>query len=105
MTLGLDQTAVVYAENATTGLFDVVVNPELKCRLAHLNARNASTGSDRQELASLRRVLWEPSYVMPEGSQLLVDGVRWQPVRGTFAAYRGPAGQVSVRAADAVRQI
>jgi hypothetical protein len=100
--IGLDQRATVYAEG--TSRFDQVLKTDLHCRLAHVNARNASNATERAELMALRRLLWDPSYVMPEAVQLLIGGDRWQPVPGTFAAPRGPSGQVAYRAADAVRQ-
>jgi hypothetical protein len=103
VTIGLDQTATVYGTGAS-GRFDHVLRPELRCRVVHLRINSAPGGNERAELAQLRRFLWDPAYELPENTQVEVDGVRYKPVRGTFAALRGPAGKVTVRAADAVRQ-
>lgn len=100
--IGLDQRATVYGKGAT-GRYDQVVRTDLPCRLAHIGPQG--DGNQRAELAALRRLQWDPSYDMPAGSQIVVDGNRWQVVRGTEAALRGPAGKVSVRAADAVKQV
>lgn len=101
--LGLVQVATVYGEGVST--FDQVLKTDLACRLSHVNAERAGTLADRAELLATRRLLWGPEYVMPEGAQVDVDGIRWQIVAGTYAAMRGPNGQVVYRAADAVRQV
>lgn len=100
--IGLDQRATVYGEGSST--FDQVLKANLPCRLAHVSARSAGNAAQRAELLSMRRLLWDPAYVMPEVAQIAIDGVRWQLVKGTFAAMRGPGGAVAFRAADAVRQ-
>lgn len=102
--LGLDQTCTVYGENAVTGMYDTVLRSGLKCRFVHITLRPAATGDARAELAAMRHVQWEAGYVMPENVQLEQSGVRWQPRPGTFSAWRGPAGTVIRRSADAVRQ-
>jgi hypothetical protein len=102
--IGLDQRSTVYSENAATGLYDTVAKADLKCRLAHVNTRPAASGNERAELAAIRNMLFDPSYVMTENVQVLVDGVRWQPVPGTFGALRGPSGRVVYRRCDVVRQ-
>lgn len=101
--LGLDQVATVYGENASTGAYTDVLRSGLRCRLAHVSTRPAATGGDRAELAAIRNLLWEPDYVLPETAQVEVGGVRWNPVAGTFGAYRGPLGQVVYRRCDVVR--
>lgn len=102
--VGFDQRADVYSENPSTGLYDIRVKAQLKCRLAHVNTQPAVSGNERAELAALRNMLFDPDYVMPENVQVLVDGIRWQPVVGTFGALRGPSGQVVYRRCDVVRQ-
>lgn len=102
--IGLRDSATVYGEDAGTGAYTTVVQAALACRLAHVNVNPGQTGAERSELAALRRLLWDPSYVMPETAQIEVSGIRWGPVAGTFAAMRGPSGQVSYRACDVVRQ-
>lgn len=101
--LGLDQRATVYGEGPST--YDQVLRANLACRLAHISAGGASSTSQRGELLSMRRLIWDPSYVMPENVQIDVGGTRWQVTAGTFGAYRGPSGQVAYRAADVVRQV
>jgi hypothetical protein len=41
---------------------------------------------------------------MPEGSQVTLNGIKWRPVRGTFASYDDEYGQSVHRAADVIRQ-
>jgi hypothetical protein len=101
--LGLNATAAVYGRDAVTSRFTTVLRTGLRCRLAHV-PRGGQTGPDRAELAALRVLLWEPGYVMPETAQIEVDGVRWQPVAGTFGALKGPIGAVTYRQADVRRQ-
>lgn len=103
--IGLIQVATVFTENPTTGAFDVVAKSDLKCRLAHIDGQPAATAPDRAEFAAMRNMLWEPEYVLPETAQVLVDGVRWNPVAGTFGAMKGPSGAVVYRRADVRRAI
>lgn len=102
--IGLDQLATVFIENPTTGLYDTLAKARLDCRLAHVNVQPATGGNERAELAALRDMLFDPNYVMPENCQVDVDGVRWQPVVGTFGAFRGPSSQTVYRRCDVVRQ-
>ncbi len=102
--IGLDRRATVHAEDPATGLHTTVLFSDVRVRMGHVNVRPAGTGNDRAELAALRRVLVEPSVVIPETARLAVDGVAWAPVAGTFGAYRSPGGAVVYRAFDAVRQ-
>lgn len=98
---GLDQAATVYGETDPTGAFTTVLRTGLACRLAHV--RGGASQNERAELAAVRNMIWDPSYVLPETAQVEVDGVRWNPVAGTFAAYRGPSSQVLYRRCDLVR--
>lgn len=101
--IGLNATATVYGRTTATGTFTTVLKSGLRCRLAHI-PRGDQTAPDRAELAALRVLLWEPAYVLPETAQIEVDGVRWQPVAGTFGALKGPSGAVTYRQADVRRQ-
>jgi hypothetical protein len=94
--IGLDQTAVVYTPNLTTGAYDVVANAALDCRLTH-SSISTDMGPAREEQTGARRMLWGPDYVMPETAQVEVDGVRWNVQAGTFAAIRGPDSAVFYR--------
>lgn len=103
-TMGLTQSATVYAEDAATGAYTTVLKSGLKCRLVHVGRQTATTAGERAELAAIRNLLFEPDYVMPETAQIEVDSIRWAPVAGTFGAFRGPSGAVVFRRADVVRQ-
>ena len=80
----LDQQGTVYDDADD---YSTVVRGDLACRLVHLD-RAAATAGERAELMALRDLMWDPSYAMPEGAQVAIDGVRWQTVRGTFGAPR-----------------
>lgn len=89
----------------TANVYDVgdnyvaVVKTGLACRLGHLDPGGAATGNERAELAELRRLLWDPAYVMPIDAQVLIDGRRWNTMRGTYMALDA-AGPAVVRACD-----
>lgn len=105
--IGMKDVAVVYTRNAGTGAFTTVAQADLRCRLAHVNSRQATSSDQRAELEALRNLIWEDTtYVMPEGCQVEVnaDGVRWNPIRGTFGAPCGPSGAIAYRRCDVVRQ-
>ncbi len=101
--IGLVDTAVVYTPTAT-GYTDVA-NAALPCRLALVATDTAATGQDRTELASTRRLLWGPDYLMPENAQIEVDGERWNVRPGTLAAVRGPSGNVVYRRCEVTRAV
>ena len=65
--------------------FATVIKSGLRCTLQHISTAGASSGVDRAELMQQRLLLFDPSYDMPEESQVELDGVRWQSQRGTFA--------------------
>ena len=100
--IALNQTAVVYTENPGTGVFDVVANSALTCRLFHVSTQPAATGPDRDELAGRRNCHYDPSYTLPNGCQLLVDGQRWNPVHGTDGVIK-PFNTVIQKRIDVVR--
>ncbi len=97
----LDETAAVYTEDAS-GAFNVLARADLACRLGHVSARGASGAVERAELVATRRLVWPADYVMPERCQIEIDGQRWNPVHGSFAAPT-VAGRVAYRACDVVR--
>lgn len=80
----LDQVGTVYDDADD---YSTEVRANLACRLVHVD-RSGATAGDRAELMALRELMWDAAYVMPEGAQVAIDGVRWQTVRGTFGAPR-----------------
>lgn len=62
--------------------FEAIVKTSLACGLFHISEVGAATGVDRAELLARRRLLWDPSYTMPEEAQVEIDGKRWQLPRG-----------------------
>lgn len=92
----LPDTATVYAESDN---FVAPVKTSLKCRLGHIDLNGALPGNERAAFLELRRLHWDPAYVMPAGAQVLVGGVRWNTVAGTFMA-ADAAGPALLRACD-----
>lgn len=99
----MTETATVWGENNTTGAHDVALVTGLRCRLAHVSLQPASSGFQRAELAAIRELYWEPSYVMPETAVLEVNGARWNVRAGTFGAFKDEAGVVQYRHCDVER--
>jgi hypothetical protein len=99
-----DQLCDVYSANATTGRFNVLEKSGLACRLIHVNVQPAATSGDRAELAAIRDMIFDPAYTMPEQCQVVVDGITWGPVPGTFGAFRDWNSTVIYRRAQVVRQ-
>lgn len=102
--IGLDQRAVVYGPDSN-GDYTVILKgateaDKLRCRAAHV--RGGATPSDRAEIAQLRNLIWEAGYDMPENCLVKIDTVSYNPVAGTFMAYRGPSGSVVYRRCDVV---
>ncbi len=58
----------------------------------------------RAELAAEKILLFDPDYAMAEGVQIDVDGVRYQPIRGTFSVYRDWNGNNVYKRCDLLRQ-
>ena len=86
-------------------MFTTVARADLRCRRAHVNAQPATSGAERADLAAIRDLIWEPDYLMPEHCRIVMDGVAWNPVSGTFRALRGPSGAVTYRQCDIVRAV
>jgi hypothetical protein len=101
---GLDQSADVYIEDTVSGRYTALAKTRLACRLVHMPLRHVSTGADRAELAGMRNLIFDPSYVMPEQCQVLIDDTYWQPRPGTFGAYRDWTSNVAYRRCDVMRQ-
>lgn len=99
----MTETATVWGENNTDGAHDVPLVTGLRCRIAHVTLRLASTGFERSELAAVREIYWDPSYVMPETVVIEANGVRWNPRPGTFGAFKDEAGVVQYRHCDLER--
>lgn len=76
------KTASVFVE---TDDFQTAVKTDLDCGLFHYAIDGSSTGSDRAELMAARLLMWDPAYAMPEGSQVEIEGIRWQTPRGGYA--------------------
>lgn len=96
----LIDSATVYTAHATTGLYTVIAQANLACRLAKISTENA--GNARAELLGARRLIWQ-TYFMPPDAQVAVGGARWNIVEGTIATYRNKLGAEMYRAADVVR--
>ena len=104
--IGLVSTATLYTEDPATGRFTVVSQTGIRCRRTHLNQNRAGTAGGRQELTTIRRLLFDPALTIPEeGVQIEMDGdgVRWNAVRGTFGRFPGPTGAVIYAACDLTR--
>jgi hypothetical protein len=77
-----NKTASVFVESDD---FQAAVKTDLACGLFHYAIDGSSTGSDRAELMAARLLMWDPAYNMPEGSQVEIEGNRWQTPRGGYA--------------------
>jgi hypothetical protein len=100
----LDQQAVVYGEDETTGRYTVVLNLALKCRVNPVNLQAPASGGARVELMGVRDFLWVADYDMPENVQLLVDGIRYQAEAGTYQRIRAGDSGVLFRRCSVTRQ-
>lgn len=78
----LTKVASVYVEADD---FQVAVKTDLAAELFHYTIDGSTVGNDRAELMAARLLMWDPAYAMPEGSQVEIDGVRWQTLRGGYA--------------------
>jgi hypothetical protein len=95
---------IVYTADPTTGAYTLVDGVAVKCRLATISMRGATSSPERAELAQLRRLTWGPTYTMPDHAQVLIGGVRYNVVQETItAATYPPTGGVMHYSADVVR--
>lgn len=95
-------TATVYGRNGS-GAWATAVKSSLACRLEVPLIQPSATGPQREELADMRDLKWDPTYVMPEVAQIEIDSVRWNVMAGTFRALRGPLEQIVYRQCDVRR--
>jgi hypothetical protein len=100
----MTQRANVYLRNPATGRNDLLARADLPCRLTHVRSDSAGNAGERSQLNALRRLVWDGSYVLPENSVVLIDGINWRPSPGTFANYLATDGTSIYRACDATRQ-
>jgi hypothetical protein len=96
--LGLVDRAIVYTENPTTGIYDVALFQNVRCRLEHIGGGNSV--AERAEFSEMRHLVFEISYDMPEDCEILIAGTRYNPVAGTFARLRGTNSRKIVKSCD-----
>jgi hypothetical protein len=94
---GLNETAVVYTPNGTTGAYTVVAKASLRCRLANVRQEGKGAAEERDEVAQNRRLLWAEAYVMPANAQIAVGGARWNIVPNSYAEMKGLGDVVHYR--------
>jgi hypothetical protein len=97
----MTQRGDVYTRGAI-GRYDLLLKAGLACKLTHISATGA--GDQRALLLATRRLIWDPAYVMPENTQVVIDGINWRAARGTFATYQAEDGTALYRACDVTRQ-
>lgn len=95
---GLVDRATVYTENPSTGVYDVVLKENLRCRLSHVGG--GQSVAERAELAEIRHLEFDIAFEMPEDCEILIDGQRWNPSAGTFGRARGSNNRKMVRFCD-----
>jgi hypothetical protein len=83
-----DRTADVFAYNPTTGQDDTPTVTGLNCRLAHNRVGAGTPLPDRAELASSRRLIWDPAVVLPDHCTVVVEGIAWRTAAGTHQLLR-----------------
>jgi hypothetical protein len=86
----LTQRSTVYSRTGANGPFTTVVKTGLACFLFPVDRQPGATSSQRADLASLRRFMWDATYDLPEtGVQIEVTsparyaGRRWNIQSGT----------------------
>ena len=94
----LPQRATVYGYTSGSGTYDTVLASDVRCRVLHVSG--GQTQGQRAEMLALRSILFDPAYAMPDDVHVAVDGVRYDPVEGTFRHLKDGVGVV--RAVDAV---
>ena len=103
---------MVYLPDPATGMYTVVDNPALPCRLTLVSADTAKDSHERAELAGARRLLWGNGYAMPETARVvvsdlngLIESPTWDLVAGTFAPVYGPGPAIQYHRAECVRVV
>lgn len=100
----LTQRATVYGEDIASGLYSQVLIRSLRCRLISRNTNNTGLPTfDRAEDMAGRDFWFDPTAYIPEGSQVEVDGIRWQLKAGTFQSL-GDCTPPAAKMCMAVRQ-
>lgn len=86
----LTMRATIWARTSNSGPYNNAVKTGLACFLAPVSVRDAATSSQRADLASLRRLMWDATYTLPEqGVQIEITspahyaGRRWNVQAGT----------------------
>lgn len=97
----LPQRATVYGYTSGSGTFATVLASDLRCRVQHVSG--GQTQGQRAELFALRSILFDPAYAMPEDAIVEVEGVRYDPIEGTFRHLKDGASVVRVVDAVVVR--
>jgi hypothetical protein len=92
------QRGTVYAYDDATNSYSAVLKSDLAVRVSHV--RGGQSRALRAELAAVRSLLWEPGYELPRDARVVVDGVTYDPVEGTWQ--RLPSDHPIVRRCDAV---
>jgi hypothetical protein len=105
--IGLDQKMDVYQEDPGSGAFTTPLAAGVSCRVATVSTSGAQTRDARAQLTSMRLLMWDAGYQMPETSQVQieVEGERYNPVSGTYVPRRGPNGAVMFRICDLVKVV
>lgn len=94
----LPQRATVWGYTSASGAYATSLQTNLKCRVQHV--RGGQTQGQRAELLAVRSILFDPAYAMADDVQVEVDGVRYDPVEGTFQERK--LGASVVKSVDAV---
>lgn len=98
----LTDTADVYAEDAVSGGFTVLVRSALACELA---GGGGAADPPRAEQDERRRLLFDPAYVLSDFAQLAIAGARWNVVAGSIRPERvaGGGGLAVLHGCDVAR--
>lgn len=92
--IGFDQTASVYTPNESDGSYTTLSKSALQCRLTHNTTVQKGMAEERAEVGHMRRLMWDPTYAMPDNCEVLVAGQRWTVQPETIEYLRGPDSSV-----------
>jgi hypothetical protein len=93
----LPERATVYTADAD-GRYTTLATSSLPCRAVLVVRRADMVTIDRAELLSQRTLYFDPDYELDERAQIDLDGVRWNPIPGSFTAPKDLGGVVAYRA-------
>jgi len=97
-----NQTCRQFTPATPTGPY-TVAGPTFACRLAHPRTGAGATVLDRAELASTRRLIWDPAVDLPVDCEVAdLSSSRWRPVAGTMALLTDGNGAGVYRVCEAV---